>query len=142
MAITPVAGAGTTGATTTTSTATTDEKNSTINYDSFLKLLIAQMKNQDPTDPIDASEQMSQLASFSQVEQSIKTNKHLENLISETTLGQAASLVGKTVTSSDGTVTGVVNSVDINSDAVTATLTNGETMLIQTGITVSQTAGP
>jgi hypothetical protein len=37
-----------------------------------------QMKNQDPTEPMDATEQIAQLATFSQVEQTIQTNKNLE----------------------------------------------------------------
>ena len=119
---------------------TTDTKTATLNYDSFLKLLVAQMKNQDPTDPVDATQQMSQLASFSNVEQSIKTNAHLESLISETSLSQATSLVGKTVTSADGKTTGVVASVAINSDGLTATTKDGHDIVIETGITVASTA--
>lgn len=124
---------------TTTSSATTDGTEATLNYDSFLKLLVAQMKNQDPTDPIDASEQMSQLASFSSVEQAIKTNKHLESLIQENSLTQATALIGKTVTSADGATTGVVASVEINSDGLTATLEDGKKVVIQTGITIGTT---
>ena len=78
--------------TTTTSDSASAAKDATLNYDSFLKLLVAQMKNQDPTDPVDASEQMSQLASFSNVEQAIKTNKNLESLIRETSMSQAGDL--------------------------------------------------
>jgi len=123
--------------TTTTKTSTDDAAAAGLNYDSFLKLLVAQMKNQDPTDPMDASEQMSQLASFSQVEQSIKTNSHLEDLLSQSQLSQAASLVGKIVESADGTVSGTVKSVEVTSDATTATLTDGKTVTIESGITIS-----
>jgi flagellar basal-body rod modification protein FlgD len=118
---------------------TTDAKDATLNYDSFLKLLVAQMKNQDPTDPVDASEQMSQLATFSGVEQAIKTNSHLESLIQETSMSQAASLIGKTITSADGEMKGVVKSVAINSDGLTATLENGQKVLVTTGITIAAT---
>ncbi len=45
---------------------------STLDYNSFLKLLTAQMKFQDPTKPTDATQFVSQLASFSSVEQGIK----------------------------------------------------------------------
>jgi flagellar basal-body rod modification protein FlgD len=123
-----------------TSNATTDASSATLNYDSFLKLLVAQMKNQDPTDPIDASEQMSQLASFSTVEQGIKTNKHLESLIQETSMSQAASLIGKYIASADGEMKGVVKSVEIKSDGLTAILENGDEVLVQSGITISQVA--
>ncbi len=116
-----------------------DETNATLNYDSFLKLLIAQMKNQDPTDPVDAGAQMSQLASFSQVEQSIKSNKHLETLIQETSMAQATAIIGKTVTSADGKITGIVSSVAINSDGSIATLVGGKQLNIETGITIAST---
>lgn len=118
---------------------TADGKTATLNYDSFLKLLVAQMKNQDPTDPVDATQQMSQLASFSNVEQSIKMNAHLESLIQETTLSQASSLIGKTVTSADGKTSGVVASVEIKSDGLTAVTKDGHEIVIQTGITVAST---
>jgi flagellar basal-body rod modification protein FlgD len=132
------------GVTTTTSTpktqSTSDSKSATINYESFLKLLVAQMQNQDPTDPLDASQQMSQLASFSGVEQAIKTNAHLESLIQETSLTQATSLIGKSVTSADGKTSGIVKSVEINSDGLTAVLEDGKKVTVETGITVGSTA--
>lgn len=76
-----------------------DKNAASLNYDSFLKLLIAQMKNQDPTSPMDAGQQMSQLASFSQVEQTIKTNTHLKSMLQAEALTRASDLVGKTVMS-------------------------------------------
>jgi flagellar basal-body rod modification protein FlgD len=139
MAVDAVAAATTTTSTrstTTTSDSTTDSTDATLNYDSFLKLLVAQMQNQDPTDPVDASEQMSQLASFSNVEQAIKTNKHLESLIQETSLSQATGLIGKTLTSADGETSGVVTAVDVNADGLTATLENGKTIEVTSGVTV------
>jgi flagellar basal-body rod modification protein FlgD len=141
VAVDSVTGTPPVGQTNTTNQpdSTADTKTATLNYDSFLKLLVAQMKNQDPTDPVDATQQMSQLASFSNVEQSIKTNAHLESLIQETTLSQATSLIGKTVTSSDGKTSGVVASVEINSDGLTATTKDGHEITIETGITVAST---
>lgn len=51
-------------------------------YQSFLRLLVAQMEHQDPMDPTDPTQFMSQLAQFSTVEQQIKTNSNLENMMS------------------------------------------------------------
>ena len=138
MAVDPVSNVQTTQTSTTTSTASTDTKEATLNYDSFLKLLVTQMKNQDPTDPRDAGEQMSQLASFSTVEQAIKTNKHLESLIQETSMAQATSLIGKHITSADGETKGIVKAVEINADGLTAVLENGKEVLVTTGVTVAQ----
>ena len=117
-----------------------DGSAASLNYDSFLKLLIAQMKNQDPTSPMDAGEQMSQLASFSQVEQTIKTNTHLKSMLQAEALTRASDLVGKTVKSADDTVTGVVKEVEVYSDGVVAITEAGDKVLLQAGVTFS--SGP
>lgn len=49
-------------------------------YQMFLQLLTTQMRNQDPTNPMDSADYAVQLATFSQVEQQVKTNELLENL--------------------------------------------------------------
>ena len=122
--------------TVTASESTTAEKSATLNYESFLKLLVAQMKNQDPTEPMDATQQMAQLATFSQVEQTIKTNKNLESLLQRTSLQEANSVIGRTVTSDDGKTTGVVKEVTLYNDGIVATLDSGKKLVIGPGVTV------
>ena len=63
-------------------------------FDQFLKLLTAQLQNQDPLDPLNSNEFVQQLVSFTGVEQAIATNANLENLIALNKAGQAASAVG------------------------------------------------
>jgi flagellar basal-body rod modification protein FlgD len=99
-------------------------------------LLIAQMKNQDPTDPMDASEQIAQLATFSQVEQTIQTNSNLETLITGNALTNASSYIGKTITSADEKTTGIVASVRVYSDTMVATTTDGKEVPITVGVRV------
>lgn len=111
-----------------------------LNYDSFLKLLIAQMKNQDPTSPMDASQQMSQLASFSQVEQTIQTNTHLKSMLQAEAITRAGDLVGKYVMSADDKTTGKIAQVEVYSDGVIALTDKGEKILMQAGVVVSDTA--
>ncbi|ACE89751.1 flagellar basal body rod modification protein FlgD [Rhizobium phaseoli] len=124
---------------TSASTSSSTQK-ATLNYDNFLQLLIAQMKNQDPTDPMDASEQVAQLATFSQVEQTIQTNTKLDTLLASSSLTQASSYVGKYMESADGTVKGVIDSVKVYSDGIIATTTDGGKILVQAGITVADEA--
>jgi flagellar basal-body rod modification protein FlgD len=64
----------------------------TSDFETFLQLLTAQMKNQDPTKPIDSTEFVGQLASFSAVEQQIATNTKLDELIGSLSLGGANGL--------------------------------------------------
>lgn len=51
-----------------------------VDYQSFLTLLIAQVSNQNPLEPMDSSVFVSQLAQLTQVEQSIVTNRNLERI--------------------------------------------------------------
>jgi len=116
---------------------TKDADKAGLNYDSFMKLLIAQMKNQDPTDPMDASEQMSQLASFSQVEQTIQTNAHLRSMLQAEALTRAGDLVGKYVQSADDKVMGKVKEVEVYSDGVIVLTENNDKVLLQAGVVIS-----
>ena len=137
--VTPVAASTTSNSyvpTVTGADSGADEKSATINYESFLKLLVAQMKNQDPTEPMDATQQMAQLATFSQVEQTIKTNKNLESLLQRTSLQEANSVIGRTVVSNDGATSGVVKEVTLYNDGIVATLDSGQTIVIGPGVTV------
>ncbi|WP_299816577.1 flagellar hook capping FlgD N-terminal domain-containing protein [uncultured Jannaschia sp.] len=51
-------------------------------FEMFLKLLTAQIRNQDPMEPTDATEYTAQLATFSNVEQAVQTNELLKSMIS------------------------------------------------------------
>ncbi len=63
-------------------------------FDQFLSLLTTQLQFQDPLDPMDSSEFTNQLVSFTQVEQSIATNKNLERLISRVKNADMSNAVG------------------------------------------------
>ncbi len=109
----------------------------TVDYNSFLQLMIQEMKNQDPTSPSDPTQYMSQLASFSSVEQEVNTNNKLDSLLTTSSLSQAESVIGKTVSSSDGKTSGTVASVLLGTGGTaTATLTNGSTLALGSGVTI------
>lgn len=115
---------------------TTASKTS-VDYESFLKLLIAQMKNQDPTSPMESTEYVSQIASFSQVEQSVQMNQKLEQMLQSSTLSQATALIGRTVTSEDGKTTGVVKEVKLITNGFVALTENGTEIPVTPGVKVS-----
>ncbi|MCH5207893.1 MAG: hypothetical protein J1F04_03315 [Oscillospiraceae bacterium] len=99
-----------------------DKQNDLLNSDTFLKLLVSEMSNQDPLEPTSNTEFISQLASFSQM-------GYLQDVSKYAMATYASSLVGKTATASrvDGaniiTKTGVVESVVKNADGKSYTVT-------------------
>jgi len=107
-----------------------------VDYQSFLKLLIAEMKNQDPTKPMDSTQYVAQLATFSQVEQSVQTNTKLDQIMQSSALSQADALIGRSITSADGKTTGVVASVKLASNGLIAVLQDGMQVSVGAGVSI------
>lgn len=84
--------------------AAASKPNGAMGKEEFLKLFVAQMKNQDPMNPMEGQELAAQLAQFSSVEQLINLNQQLEAQSSTSTAmiqtlqnGSAANLIGREV---------------------------------------------
>ncbi len=70
------------------------------NFETFLRLLTTQLQNQDPLSPMDPERFTSQLVQFSAVEQALKTNRQLEQLVSLTRTSAASAaltMIGRQV---------------------------------------------
>lgn len=119
-----------------TGTQAAQKQAATVDYQSFLRLLVTQMKNQDPTKPMDSTDYVAQLATFSQVEQSVQMNTRLEQMMQLSLFGQADAIIGRTVTSADGLTSGVVEEVRIGSSGIVAVLAGGDEIAIGTGVTI------
>ena len=81
----------------------------TSDFDTFLQLLTAQVNNQDPLEPLDSTQFVEQLATFSALEQQINTNSQLETItgLLQGALGdESAALIGESARASTLTVDG------------------------------------
>ncbi len=80
-----------------TQTQTSSFSTSILDKDSFLKLMVAQLVNQDPFNTQDSGEFLAQLAQVTQLEQMINLNDKINNLVQSQVYTQAVSLVGHQV---------------------------------------------
>ncbi|CCB67527.1 MULTISPECIES: flagellar hook assembly protein FlgD [unclassified Hyphomicrobium] len=124
-----------TGGTSGTQTSSSSQSTTTLDYNDFLKLMVVQLQNQDPLNPTDTNEFMSQIAQFSNVEQSINANSKLDQLLVNSNISQASTMIGLVITGTDGTQ-GVVQSVRIDSSGSTAILTDGTQVPITAGVSI------
>jgi len=93
--------------------------------DEFLQLLMEQMKNQDPLDPMKSTDTIAQLAQFSSLEQMTNLNTTFSGFARQDGLIQSMLLKGRSVeaTKEDGTsVSGTIENVVWDSDGMTLTI--------------------
>src|SRR6185369_5588241 len=85
-----------------------------LDFQSLLRIILTQLTSQDPLKPLDNFQFVSQLAQFSQLQQSQTLNDQIGNLLSAQAATQATSLLGRTVDFSNtagATLTGTVKAV-------------------------------
>ena len=140
------------------STSSTSSLSSEISMESFLKLFVTQLQNQNPLDPTDNTEFMSQLAQFSTLEQEQQQTEYLSdaNSLSSASLqldqiALASAFIGKTIkynsdssensesSSSSETLSGVVEGVKLEEDGTVSFVLDGESVSISNFIEVEDT---
>lgn len=136
---------GATGTSTTTSTSSSTSAGSgattslTSDFQTFLRLMTTQMQEQDPLSPMDSTQFLSQLASFSAVEQQTLTNSQLATLSSQIGalgLAQAASWVGSEARAvmpalvKDGTPIPIMPQIAAGADRAVLVITDEDGMVV------------
>jgi flagellar basal-body rod modification protein FlgD len=122
-----VTGTGTTATNTATTSVARDDQ---MDQNTFLKLLVAQMKYQDPSNPTDPSQFMAQTAQFTQVQKLDQIATQNASLLTLQRSMSAGNLVGHKVSYTDDsgqTQTGSVSSVVLGDDTTDPTATIGGT---------------
>ena len=109
----------------------------------YMKLLITQLQNQNPLEPMDNDEMASQLAQFSQLQQLETMNSSFADVLSTTERNYASSLIGKEISfeseNDDGTqqtTSGIVKEVINNIDGKTVLVTGNNKIALEDVISV------
>jgi len=134
-----------TSASTTTTSSSTSTSTLSADYDMFIQLLCAQLENQDPLDPTDATEFTNQLVQYANLEQQMATNDKLDEVLSSIDLmsmssgvgymGHTVEAEGDTISvQDDGTVDAAwVYSLDSAATDVTLTVTDEDGNVVWEG---------
>jgi len=109
----------------------------------YMKLLVTQLKNQNPLEPMDNDQMASQLAQFSQLQQLESMNSNFANVLSTTERNYANSLIGKEISfaseNESGTrdiASGIVEEVINNVDGEIILVTGDHAVALENVISV------
>ncbi|MDQ1649284.1 MAG: flagellar basal-body rod modification protein FlgD, partial [Frankiaceae bacterium] len=131
----PVSGVGSTGATSTTPTGTTKTAGDEFGKDTFLKLLVAQLKYQNPLQPADGQQYMAQMAQFTTVEKLADIQKSQSDAVTWQRAVAGQGMIGQQITATvaaTGTkVSGLVTGMSFSDSGARLTLSDGTTVSVE-----------
>ena len=86
---------------------------SDLSSDEFIRIMLAELENQDPLDPNDSQALMEQISSLRNIESQISLQESLESLVLQNQISVASGMIGK-----------IVEGLDANNDAITGQVTS------------------
>jgi flagellar basal-body rod modification protein FlgD len=104
------------------------KKSFELKAEDFIKMMITQLQNQDPTSPAKNEELLAQMSQIGQLQASTTLTDGIKGMVLQNQIGAAGNLIGKTVqglTDQDKPATGIVNSVRVEDNNVVLELDNG-----------------
>ncbi len=104
----------------TTTTSAGDRMND-LTMSDFIKMMTAELQNQDPMDPMSNTEMLAQIGQMRQITSNDKLTTSIEAMSAGQTLATASSMIGKTITgqnTADEKITGVVDKVNIEAGSI------------------------
>jgi len=107
---------------------TTNKNAFNLKPEDFIKMMVTQLQNQDPTAPTKNEDLLAQMSQIGQLQSSTTLTDSLKTMVLQNQIGSAGNLIGKTVEGlddQDDSVKGIVNSVRVEDNNVVLELDNG-----------------
>ncbi len=120
--------------------------NYSLNTGDFIKMMVTQLQNQDPTQPEQSGQLLQQMSQIGQLQASSDLTTNLKGMVLQNQIGTAGNLIGKLVQGMDtdgSALKGVVTSVKVASDKVSLELDSGKTLGLDhiTSVSAASTIG-
>ena len=107
---------------------TTNKKGFNLKAEDFIKMMVTQLQNQDPTAPAKNEELLAQMSQIGQLQSTTSLTEGIQSMVLQNQIGSAGNMIGKNVEGlddQDKPVKGVVNSVRVEDSNVVLELDNG-----------------
>ena len=127
---------------TATGTQSKTRKGFDLKAEDFIKMMVTELQNQDPTAPAKNSELLAQMSQIGQLQSSTTLTEGIQNMVLQNQIGSAGNLIGKTVAGlddNDKPVGGIVNSVRVEDKNVVLELDNGNKLQLGRVTDVAET---
>jgi flagellar basal-body rod modification protein FlgD len=109
----------------------------------FMKVMLTQLEHQDPLNPTDSNQLLTQMAQISQLQSNQDMQSNIESLTLQQSIGAAGNLIGKDVnglTETGDAVTGSVTSVRVSNKTVYLELDNGKALPMKNVMAITDTS--
>ena len=97
----------------------------------FIQFMVTELQNQDPLDPTDANQMLSQMSEIGQLQSADTLQTDLTSMVQQNQVASASAMIGKLVQGTDSNQnqqTGIVSAVQVTSSGVNLTLSSGVTL--------------
>ncbi len=118
-------------------------KKSELKTSDFINMMVTQLQNQDPTDPVKNQDLLAQMSQIGQLQSATALQESLQGLVLQNSLGAAGNLIGRMIEGQDENgekLSGLVTSVRVEDKNVFLELDSGKS--VQLGRVTSITGGP
>jgi flagellar basal-body rod modification protein FlgD len=115
-------------------------KSSALKAEDFIKMMVTQLQNQDPTDPEKNSELLAQMSQIGQLQTATELQDSMKSLVLQNSLGAAGNLIGKMVQGLDedgSDMQGLVTSVHVENNEVSLELDSGKSLKLSRVTSIS-----
>ena len=139
---TPITANSTRTNNTATGTQSKTRKAFDLKAEDFIKMMVTELQNQDPTAPAKNSELLAQMSQIGQLQSSTTLTEGIQNMVLQNQIGSAGNLIGKTVAGlddNDKPVGGIVNSVRVEDKNVVLELDNGNKLQLARVTAIAET---